>query len=609
MCGINCIFDPAQRRSDKQDLVKYMNHQMVYRGPDDQGVYSDDSVALGMRRLSIIDVRSGHQPLYNEDRSLVLVCNGEIYNYVELTHNLKARGHRFMSGSDAETILHLYEEKAEKCLDDLRGMFAFVLWDNKFKRLFAARDRIGIKPLYMAKVDDLLFLSSELKAIVGAARISPTLQPAAVYQFLLYSYAIDQRHTVIEEVSRLLPGEYLIANASGMTFKRYWVPHFGGDEGISDHSDQEILKTMEETVALHLRSDVPVGILLSGGIDSSTVAAFAARRGKNYTALCAGYVGDEAVDERLQAHATAAFLDLPYQDVVLDAQTYEKDFDELVRFCDEPVGDPAAMPQWSLYRKARQSGYKVLLSGIGGDEVFFGYPTWNRIGEQSRSLSQIDHKEWCGFDQESIQVKTMQLLDQIIGSVLKESIRISNDPLYDLRNQAPQGPDGMNAILFGTYLVHNGCQLADKLGMGCSVEIRVPFLDHDLVQTIFDLPLRRRFDNGYSKVLLRRLLRGLLPDAVLNGEKKGFTPPGEFIDRLVGRRKSQILDGVLVNDRWVESASLRKLCSQHMAIPWLRSNRMRNLIGIPKLGWLLFRLLAFEEWYFLLNQIPKPELN
>jgi asparagine synthase (glutamine-hydrolysing) len=606
MCGINCILDFTNSLQNRAALVRYMNTQMVYRGPDDEGVYSDDQVALGIRRLSIIDVAGGHQPLFNEDRTLVLVCNGEIYNYVELMRDLKGRGHRFMSGSDAEAILHLYEEKGEQCLEDLRGMFAFVLWDSRRGRLFAARDRVGIKPLYTAQHDGVLWLSSELKAIVGAAGISPTLRPLAVYQFLLYGYAIDQRHTVVEEVKRVPPGEYLLADASGTTLTRYWTPRFGGDQGIADRSDEEILDTLATAVRLHLRSDVPVGILLSGGIDSSTVAAFAARSGHNYTALCAGYAGNHAVDERQQAHATASHLELSYVDVVLDPASYEADFDELVRHYDEPVGDPAAMPQWSLYRQARQLGYKVLLSGIGGDEVFFGYPQWNCAGEQSRSLSTVEFRQWIGFDQDADRIRTAGLLDRLSGQELREAIQTANEPLHFLRDQAPPGPDAMASMMFGAYLVHNGCYLADKLGMGCSVEVRVPFLDHQLVQSVFELPLSRRFDPGCSKVMLRRLLRGLVLGVVLDGQKRGFTPPGEYIDQLVTRRIPQILNGTLAHSGWFASSYLRTICSQHTASPWLRRQRIRNLLGIPKALTLLYRLMVFENWWRTIARLPVP---
>jgi asparagine synthase (glutamine-hydrolysing) len=609
MCGINCILDLQRRLPQKAGLVNYMNDQMVYRGPDDQGAYSDDFASLSMRRLSIIDIGGGHQPLYNEDRSLVLVCNGEIYNYVELMNDLKARGHRFMSGSDTETILHLYEEKGERCLEDIRGMFAFALWDSKRARLFAARDRVGIKPLYFAEQNGVLWLSSELKAIVGAANIVPTLRPTAVYQFLLYSYAIDPRHTLVEEVKRVLPGEYLVADVSGTVFKRYWVPVFGGDKGIADRSDHEVLETLETAVQLHLRSDVPVGILLSGGIDSSTIAASAACSSSNYTALCAGYSGNHSVDERPQAHATAVALGLPHLDVVLDSESYEADFDELVRYCDEPVGDPAAMPQWSLYKQARQRGYKVLLSGIGGDEVFFGYPSWNTIGERSRTLSDAEFNSWIGFDQEPGQIGTRQMLHQVSGQRLREAARAADEPLYLFRDQAVKGPDAMASMLFGTYLINNGCQLVDRLGMGCSVEVRVPFLDHVLVQTVFDLPLSRRFDQRCSKVLLRRLWRGRVSDAILDAQKRGFNPPGDYLDLLVTKHIPEVLEGSLVSQAWIGRERLEDICKRHAAMPWLRRHRVRKFLGISRASLLLLRLLAFERWHSLLSEMPKPIIN
>lgn len=597
MCGINAIFDPQHQVPEKGAAIAGMNDEMHYRGPDDEGSYVDQTVALGMRRLSIIDLAGGHQPLYNEDRSLVIVFNGEIYNYVELMADLKQRGHQFRTNSDTEVILHLYEEKGEACLDDLRGMFAFALWDSRRQRLFAARDRVGIKPLYMAQVNGALWLSSELKTIVGAAKFAPTIRAEAVYQYLLYSYAIDPRHTVVEQVTRLLPGEYLTADQSGVQLVSYWSPTYGGTAGIAARSDSEIFATLEEAVRLHLRSDVPVGILLSGGIDSSALAALAARTGQNYTALCAGYAGNHPNDERTLAHATAQALGLPHIDVILDASTYESDFDELVRCCDEPVGDVAAMPQWSLYRQARQRGFKVLLSGIGGDEIAFGYTRWNEIGRKSASLTPAELANWIGFDLDPNQALTAATLHEVGTSSLHAAACGAHRPLAELRDRAQPGPDAMASMLFGSYLVHNGCLLTDKLSMGCSVELRVPLLDHVLVETIFGLPLAQRFDPNESKVLLRRILRGVVPEAVLDAPKRGFAPPNQYFDDLTTRRIEQVRDGFLAKSNWFDQARLRTLCDQHAAAPWLRVQRIRNMIGIPKSMTVLFRMLAFECWY------------
>jgi len=597
MCGINCIYDPSAVMKNKRGVVGYMNDQMIYRGPDDTGVYADDMVALGMRRLSIIDIEGGHQPLVNEEDNLVLVCNGEIYNFVELRHELKARGHRFSSDSDVETILHLYEEKAEACLDDLRGMFAFIIWDKVKKKLFAARDRVGIKPLYFAELNRTIWFSSELRTIICAANINPTLRSSAVYQYLLYGYAIDQRHTVVEEVNRILPGEYIVIEKTETNHRRYWIPQFGGDEGIEDLPDSQIRGTLEKAVRLHLRSDVPIGILLSSGIDSSSLATFAALSGDNYTVLCAGYSGDHAGDESAQAQETATLLGLDYDRIILDSDSFDEGFDQVTKFCDEPTGDPSAMPQWELYKRAKQKGYKVLLSGIGGDEVFFGYPKWNIFGELSKHLSLDEYETWIGFDEDRNYIEVSQIIDSIGGDGFKAIGKGINAPLYELRDQAPPGPDAMNAMLFGTYLVHNGCLLSDTLGMGCSVEVRVPFLDHVLVQSVNNLPLNRRFEIPNSKPLLKRLMLGYLPEEVLEGEKKGFTPPEKYIDQLIIRKIDKIYDGILAKTGWIELSKLRRLCSRHSKASLIPYHRVRRLLGIPKIPTFLYRLLAFEGWY------------
>ncbi len=603
MCGINAIIDFKGRLPDKKRLVAGMNAQMIYRGPDGEGLYADSRVALGFRRLSIIDVEGGGQPLFNEDKSLVLIFNGEIYNYVELTKDLTSRGHAFASGSDAETILHLYEEKGEACLEDLRGMFAFVLWDLRRNRLFAARDRVGIKPLYMSRQDGALWLSSELKAIVAATGMSPTPRPASAYQSLTYCYPFDQRHTPIEEVTRLLPGEYLIADESGVALNRYWKPQFGGEEGILDRSDEEILETLEWAANLHLRSDVPVGILLSGGIDSSTLAALAARSGGHYSALSTGYKGRHAMDERRQAQATAASLGMDFIDIECDSSQFGAYFDDLVRVCDEPVGDIAAMAQWAIYQQAKRQGFKVLISGIGGDELMFGYPPWNDLGN-SLATFPGDGTTHASLIARQFAANLGSQTRQVVAGPLAAAESEALLPFGQLLDQVPRGPDEIAAVLFGGYLVHNGCQLADKLGMGSSVEVRVPFLDHVLVEQVLALPLGRRFEIGKSKPLLRRLMRGVLPASLLEAPKQGFAPPIGFIEEIVKAQADVILGGHLVRSGWVDGKALTPIITRGNALPWVTSAFLRRRLGIGRSGWFLFRLLAFEKWFEALGANP-----
>jgi len=596
VCGINAIIDFDGRVADKRERVAAMNALMVYRGPDGEGVHADARVAVGMRRLSIIDVAGGGQPIFNEDRTLVIVCNGEIYNFVELMEDLQRRGHVFSSHSDVETILHLYEEKGEACLQDLRGMFAFVIWDMAKGRVFAARDRLGIKPLYVSRQGGALWLSSELRPIVAAAGIVPTLRPASVHEFLTYSYPIDQRHTLVEEVDRLLPGEYLLADAKGSTCHRYWEPRFGGDQGLVDRTDEELLEILQTAIKIHLRSDVPVGILLSGGLDSSTLATMASRVGMNHTALCAGYRGNHDVDERQEARATARRLGMECLEIELDASQFEAHFKELVRYCDEPVGDIAAMAQWGIYRQARALGFKVLLSGLGGDEVMFGYPAWNGLGTALRTLD--------GAPEARARVIagafSVYLGDQTSGVArgdLAAAAGGTPQPFLELSRHAPKGPDEITAVLLGSYLVHNGCQLADKLGMGCSVEVRVPLLDHAFLESVLQLPLARRHEPGRSKPLLRRLMRGRLPESLLEADKRGFAPPEGFVHEITSRKTDELLGGELVRLGWVDPGALRAIIHRGEALPWLHSPRLRRALGLARSSWFLFRLLAFERWF------------
>lgn len=600
MCGINALVDFKGCWSDPRARVAAMNSQMIYRGPDGEGVFAEDGVALGMRRLSIIDVKGGDQPLFNEDRSLVLVCNGEIYNYQELMADLKGRGHRFGSASDAECILHLYEEKGEACLEHLRGMFAFVLWDRRRKQVFAARDRVGIKPLYLSTVEGALWLSSELKAIVHGARLSPTLRPASVYQFLRYCYPLDQRHTPIEEVTRLLPGEFLVADEAGIRFSRYWKPRYGGSEGVRDRSDQEVLETLDTAVALHLRSDVPVGVLLSAGIDSSTLAVLASRRIDGLAALSAGYRGRHSVDERQEARRTARSLGMEFIDIECDVAQFNSHFEAFVRCCDEPVGDIAAMAQWAIYQQARSLGYKVLLSGLGGDELMFGYPRWNLLG-QTLAHHEGGLQDHARIIADSFDANLGNLPPALLGGDLAAAADQALMPFMQLLDQVPRGPDELTAVLFEGYLVHNGCQLSDKLGMGCSVEVRVPFLDHRLTEEVFSLPLSRRFQIGESKPLLRRMMRGLLPDRLLDGVKQGFAPPPTFIDQMVGVQEDLLLEGQLARSGWLNRCTLQTILRRSQAFPWIKHASLRRRLGLGQFSWLRFRILAFERWYGLLR--------
>ena len=371
MCGISAVFKYNRvTDSDKERLHK-MNKEMKYRGPDDEGVWSDERCGLAQTRLSIIGLDNGHQPMSNEDESLILVCNGEIYNYKVLILELQSKGHVFRTNTDSEVIVHLYEEYGTACLQYLRGMFAFCMYDRKKDLLFCARDRIGEKTLYYAEVPCGVVFSTELKAIVKYYIDKPQVNVRNLAESIRYGYPIEQKNTYVEQIKRVLPGEYFVVDTQGVESHSYWnrycLPKF---EGTRDEAQHEVLRLMQESVANCLQSDVPVAVLLSGGIDSSAIAHFAKQTGKEIHCICAGYKGQNACDERAVAKKYASEKGLIYHEIELDASDYKSIFDEYPYYIDEPVSDIASIAQWAIYKKAKELGFKVLLGGLGGDELF-----------------------------------------------------------------------------------------------------------------------------------------------------------------------------------------------------------------------------------------------
>lgn len=621
MCGINGIICQGGNSSDLSVRLRQMNEEMAYRGPDDEGYHLEPGVGLSMRRLSIIDLGGGHQPLGNEDDSLVLVCNGEIYNYIELRRGLESRGHRFRTGSDCETILHLYEEKGERCVEDLRGMFAFILWDKRRRRLVAARGRFGIKPLYFAHHRGAYYLSSELKAIVRGAGISPTLDPNVVWQTLQYGYPLDPRQTAVKEIQRVLPGEYLVFEQGKIERAVYWTPPFN-QAGTEERTDAELLATLDESVRIHLRSDVPVGILLSSGLDSSAIAAIAARCGGNFSALCAGFTGKFDRDERDRARVIARHLGMPMKEIVLQTDDLITQFDELSRVCDEPVADPSAVAQWALYAAGRAAGFKVLLSGIGGDELYFGYGKWNAASLHWAATGGAAYRN--PLDASSLYSLTSWLLEGTARSSFRDAAAEHEKPAFDiLAGQAP-GPDAMYQLLFNTFLINNCLLLTDKLSMGCSTEVRVPLVDHVLMEQVLRLPFAQRFDANVTKPVFRRILAGLLPAEVVRQPKSGFNVPTQSLEILVRSHRDLVTDGVLASS-WLDADMLDALLRRGGGSSTgfgriVRALQRRYSIVLQELGWdrparmlaasratyFLYHIVVFEKWWNRIQEAARP---
>ena len=354
----------------------------IIEGPDDSGIWNDEKCGLAQRRLSIIGLEKGKQPLFNENKSLVLICNGEIYNYPELKNDLTSKGHIFESDSDSEAILHLYEEYGFKSLDYLRGMFVFCLWDSNKNRLFVARDRIGEKPLYYSQIPNGVVFSSELKAILKNYIKNPQLNIDELALTIRYSTPISKKDTFIDQIKRVEPGQYIIVSMDGIQKFYYWKRNLITTFiGSFDEAKQETLRLIRESVDINLRSDVPIAVLLSGGIDSSTIAAIAKETGREIHTITAGYKGNHYCDEREAAKRFAHEKGLIYHEIELNESDYLDCFEEFTQYIDEPICDAASIAQWALYKKTRELGFKVLVGGMGGDELFYGYPYWNKLGE------------------------------------------------------------------------------------------------------------------------------------------------------------------------------------------------------------------------------------
>jgi asparagine synthase (glutamine-hydrolysing) len=583
MCGIAALIQTRQGQKPETVITQEVVESMRYRGPDDEGYYHDNSVSLGMCRLSIVDVRGGAQPIFNEDESLVLICNGEIYNHHSLRARLLSSGHEFRTSSDAEVIVHLYEDKGDAFIQELAGMFAFVLWDEKHKTVIAARDRIGIKPLYYHINNSYVAFCSEFYALVNALNLSPQLSNARIWEFLSYGFPVRNQHTVDQQVNKVAPGE-LVKIKTGQVKKHiYWEPKYS--DGISILPKlklEELTDKFFDVLRENLNCEVPSAIMLSGGLDSTALAISSAKLGFPLKAIVVGYEGRHACDERAEALTTADRIGLKIEQIVLNSTSSLSSFNEMIHFCDEPVSDIASIPQWEIYKRAYQSGLKVLHSGLGGDEIFYGYDMWNQIAlsnEQDLGKSAINNRNCSGYFCHPALYRTRQFLDvAVIEDISNACMDVDTELAKQLQLDSLSGIDRIYHLLFKTWLPNNCLHLADRLSMAHSIELRVPLLDNRLVDYIHSLPLVDRFDSQKSKAVLKKLLSTMIEQKFLNRPKRGFTPPGNFIFDIISGSKEIIFDGYLATN-FFKKGKLEK--------EW--SNK-----EIPNI-W--FHIATFEHWY------------
>lgn len=576
MCGISSIYRYGNVTESDITKLNAMNDEMHYRGPDDRGVWNDDHCGMAQVRLSIIGLQKGKQPLFNEDKSLVLICNGEIYNYIEIKQDLVTKGHEFNSESDSETILHLYEEYGVKCLEHLRGMFAFCLWDTKKKQLFAARDRIGEKSLYYSQIPGGVVISTELKAILKQYIDNPQINLHTLAEPIRYTSPLNKKDTFIEQIKRIEPGHYILVDEDGILLKKYWKRDVSDRFiGSFEEAKSQTLQIMKDSIDICLRSDVPVAVMLSGGIDSSAIAALAKETGREVHTITAGYKGDFYVDERDVARRFAKEKGLIYHEVELDEADFNNSFDELTQYLDEPITDSAAIAQWALYKKVKSLGFKVLLGGMGGDELFYGYPYWNELSESLAIHRQ--HQAlfpWKGIDKKKKYLQfllknwkyilyagyPLQIADSSIGfwqyknyvdfqekvqfNYMGDLFRFNDEDIYfNFGNTIPgKEIDKVYEFSFDNIMTMAYLYLTDRLGMGNSLEIRSPFVDYKLVEFVSSLPNNIKYKKNNPKYFLKEVLGGIVPDYILYARKRGFTPPDNFIKDVVSNYQYKIFD-------------------------------------------------------------------
>jgi asparagine synthase (glutamine-hydrolysing) len=553
MCGICGIFNFGTKAPVDLAALKRATAAMIHRGPDDEGFYIDRDLGLGNRRLSIIDLPGGHQPISNEDQQVWITFNGEIYNYRELREQLLASGHQFRTASDTEAIVHLYEQRDLACIEHLRGMFAFALWDGSKRRLLLVRDRLGVKPLFYRMEPGRLIFASELRALRELAELPVEVNLQSVYDFFGFRY-IPAPDTFYRNVHKLLPGHYLVADGESVKTQSYWdIPSDEDNSRSEDEAAADVVEHLRESVRLRLIADVPLGVFLSGGTDSSAVVALMAELGARPLRTFAVGFEESNYSELPFARLVADRFATEHHEFVVRPEHLIEGLPRLIAFRDEPVAEPTDVALHLISRLASES-VKVVVAGEGGDELFAGYPKYAAerwaglvsalprevmLGmarllpyRQRRSklaletLSIRDEAErsanwFASFSQE--ERKALFAPDFLAQVDEAHPARVFGHYIEKARDRSP-----LKRMLYTdlkVWLPDNLLLRGDQMTMAASLEERVPFLDHKLVELAARLPSRFLAQGFRTKALLKRALRGYLPAEILRRRKVGFAVP------------------------------------------------------------------------------------
>lgn len=631
MCGICGTLNFDREQHVDASLLQTMTDALIHRGPDGAGQYVNGSIGMGHRRLSIIDLGSGAQPMCNEDGTVWVTYNGEIYNFAELRDDLKTRGHRFKSASDTEVIVHAYEEWGEDCVRRLQGMFAFGLWDARNEILLLARDRVGIKPLYYTNTGRSLLFASELKALLLDPLVPRRRNLAAVHRFLTYYY-LPGPETLFSDIYKLEPGHLLLVKRGQVQKKQYWDLSF--DKSRKWRSLSEAAEVLEpllrQTIRDHLISDVPVGVLLSGGVDSTAILRHAVEQTTHpVQTFTVAFAGGAVADERPYARLAAERYGTEHHEITFSANEFREFLPKYVWHMEEPVCEPPAIALYHVAKLARDSSVKVLLSGEGGDEAFGGYETYRNIilleqlkrtlgpakGSLRLGLGALGFLGWGGAE------KYRKLVDRQFPAYYRSRAAVGDtvfsspgsslytgefaeivraqqrdDVALHLGN-AMNGRSVLDQMLYvdtKTWLPDELLVKADKMTMAASTELRVPLLDFRVLEFAASLPQQFKVRNWSTKRVLREALKRAVPPEILRRKKAGFPVPyASWLKTELKEYLSDTLLGESAVSMYLDKHGLESLVRDAPTRPtWPKE---------------IFSLLVLELWHQQFDGPPAPQ--
>jgi asparagine synthase (glutamine-hydrolysing) len=617
MCGICGVFEFENGREVPAELIRRMTDTIIHRGPDDQGIFVGPHIGLGFRRLSIIDVAGGHQPISNEDGSVWVMLNGEIYNYEELHQDLVGRGHRFSTRSDTETIVHLYEEYGEKCFARLRGMFAIALWDSRSRQLLLARDRVGKKPLYYAANSQRISFGSELKCLLVDETLPRDINIQAVSDYFSLGY-IPAPKTIYRAVSKLLPGHYLVASPNEVRVERYWDLSFAD---VRQHSEEEWCEILRhqlcEVTKMRLMSEVPLGAFLSGGVDSSSIVAMMAKTMSRPVTTCSIGFGEQEFDESDYARKIAEQFHTDHHEQTVKPNALDV-LNKLVWHYDEPFADSSAIPTYYVSKMARQY-VTVALGGDGGDESFAGYRRYyfDRLENHMRGFIPASMRRaifgplgrmYPPLARAPRYLRAKATFQSLARSPLEgyfNSVSIfrpgekpnlftadfrkalggydSINVLQEYYNRADT-PDLLSRIQYvdiKTYLSDDILTKVDRASMAVSLEVRAPLLDHKLMETIATIPSSLKLVGKEGKYIFKKAMVPILTPEILYRQKQGFAVP---LDRWFREDLRDLAHDALFapDDGILNRSFLKTIWDQHQKRVYDRSAHLWSVLMFRK---------------------------